>query len=362
MGECRAEIVAMMRTAAVPGLSIAVTRPDQVVYADAFGCGDLATRSAATPDTAYLWFSMSKLVTATAALRLADEGRLDLDAPAVEFGDHLRLACPVQPTIRQLLTHTAGLANPVPIRWVHAADARAPDPQVLLRRLLRRRRAVRYPVGGVAHYSNVGYLLAAAVNAAAAGTPFTDYVQRAVLGPTGMRTTGYALHAGATQATGYVRIPPGGGPLLGALLPSGIVGERHGRHLALRPFLVDGPGYGGIVGGVLDAALFLRMHLADGEIDGHRILAPQTARGMRRVVARGRPFHHAVGWFRKPVHGDDEDYDEDYVEHFGAGAGFWNVMRLYPTRGVGIVVMTNSTRSYRFHELLHRLARGSWGA
>ena len=250
------------------------------------------------------------------------------------------------------------MANPLPIRWVHAADAPAPDPHVLLHKLLRSRRAVRYPVGGAAHYSNVGYLVAAAVIAAAAGTPFVDYVQRAVLGPAGMRATGYALHAGATQATGYVRVPPGGGPLLGALLPSGIVGERQGRQLALRPFLVDGPGYGGIVGGVLDAARFLRMHLADGEIDGYRILAPQTARGMRRVVARGRPFHHAVGWFRKPVHGDGEDY----VEHFGAGVGFWNVMRLYPTRGVGIVVMTNSTRSYRFHELLHRLARGSWGA
>jgi CubicO group peptidase (beta-lactamase class C family) len=99
------------------------------------------------------------------------------------------------------------------------------------------------------------------------------------------------------------------------------------------------------------------MHLADGEVDGHRILTPQTARGMRTVVATGRPFHPAVGWFRKPVHGDGEDY----VEHFGARAGFWNVMRLYPTRGVGIVVMTNSTRSSRFHELLHSLARRSWG-
>ena len=78
---------------------------------------------------------------------------------------------------------------------------------------------------------------------------------------------------------------------------------------------------------------------------------------MPTVVATGRPFHHAVGWFRKPVHGDGEDY----VERFGAGVGFWNVMRLYPTRGIGIVVMTNSTRPYRFHELLHRLARRSWG-
>jgi hypothetical protein len=44
------------------------------------------------------------------------------------------------------------------------------------------------------------------------------------------------------------------------------------------------------------------------------------------------------------------------VEHFGTGAGFWNVMRLYPDDGVGIVVMSNSTHSYDFEPLFGLLA------
>jgi len=44
------------------------------------------------------------------------------------------------------------------------------------------------------------------------------------------------------------------------------------------------------------------------------------------------------------------------VEHFGTGAGFWNVVRLYPDQGVGIVVMTNSTRSYDFEPMFGLLA------
>lgn len=46
--------------------------------------------------------------------------------------------------------------------------------------------------------------------------------------------------------------------------------------------------------------------------------------------------------------------------HFGAGAGFWNVMWLYPSRGLGIVVMSNSTRRYDFEPLFALLASASW--
>jgi hypothetical protein len=48
------------------------------------------------------------------------------------------------------------------------------------------------------------------------------------------------------------------------------------------------------------------------------------------------------------------------VEHFGTGAGFWNLMRLYPDRGRGVVIMTNSTTSYDFEPLLALLAGASW--
>src|SRR6476619_4695675 len=65
----------------VPGLSLTVTSSSGRVYTGAFGEADLAAHRATPTGTRFLWFSMAKIVTATAALRLADEGRLDLDAP-----------------------------------------------------------------------------------------------------------------------------------------------------------------------------------------------------------------------------------------------------------------------------------------
>jgi CubicO group peptidase (beta-lactamase class C family) len=225
----------------------------------------------------------------------------------------------------------------------------------LLRRVMGHGRAYRYPVGRSARYSNVGYLALGQVIAAAAHMPFQAYVQQAVLAPVGMGRTGFAYPTGADRATGYVKAPGIADPILRRLLPRGVAGNRRGRYLALNPFYVDGPAYGGLVGNVMDAGRFLRMHLGDGEIDGQRVLGPQTARRMRSIDHPGKPFDHGTGWFRRPTASRG-----DWVEHYGSGVGFWNVMRIYPDRGLGIVIMSNSTTRYDFEPLLAVLADATW--
>ena len=129
-------VTAMMRRSDVSGLSVAVVDPDGVLFARGYGLASREASRPATASTAYLWFSMTKIVTATAALRLADEGRLDLDAPVGHYVDYLQAPGRTQPKVGQLLSHTAGLGNPLPIRWAHPADAEPLDPEALLRRVM----------------------------------------------------------------------------------------------------------------------------------------------------------------------------------------------------------------------------------
>jgi CubicO group peptidase (beta-lactamase class C family) len=344
-----------MLKAGIPGVSVAVVDRDRVLFAGGYGQADLAAGTPATASTSYLWFSMTKMVTATAALRLADDGRLDLAAPVGDYVDYLRGPGKAQPSVGQLLTHTAGLGNPLPIRWAHAAEAAAPDPEALLRKLMARRRAYRYPVGQMARYSNVGYLAAGQIISAAAGMPFEDYVHRSILQPLGMHNTGFGRQPGGSRATGYIKAPRIADPVLRGLLPPGIAADRHGGYLSLNSFHVDGPAYGGLVGDVLDAAKFLRMHLRDGELEGNHVLAPESARRMRVIERAGKPFTHGIGWFRR-----SPDSTKPWVEHFGTGVGFWNVMRLYPGYGTGVVIMSNSTAAYDFEPLMQLLVRASW--
>jgi CubicO group peptidase (beta-lactamase class C family) len=282
---------------------------------------------------------MSKIATATAAVALAEAGVFDLDAPVTAYLPGYPTGRPV---VRQLLDHTAGLGNPLPIGWVHPAGERGPDPRVFLWRRLRGRTPTRHRVGGPAHYSNVGYLVLGEVLRRATGEPVTDLVTRTVLGPAGMRSTGYVHPADGSAATGYVRLPRPATAALRLLLPDGILGARHGRHQAFRPFLVDGPAYGGLIGPATDAARLAALHLADGSAGGHRILSPGATRRMRTVTARGRTRDFGQGWFRPA---GARGTGPAYVEHLGSGAGFHNLVRIYPGLDLGVVIMTNATNA-----------------
>lgn len=339
----------------IPGISIAVAGSDRVLYAGAVGYADLAQRRQASPEDQYPWFSMTKIATATAAMRLHATGVLDLDAPIgtylSDYQPHTRYG---HPTMRQLLTHTGGLRNPMPIRWVRAEHQDADPAQ--LARIAGKHGTPRKVVGESASYSNVGYLLAGHVIEAVTGDPVEDCVTHLVLEPMGMTSTGYQYRPSAPRATGYFRVPGGVVPALRALLPDGIVGPRVAGYTTLRPFLVNGASYGGLIGNVTDAARFAAAHLARAA-DAHPLLDQADLERMRTITARGKRFDHGIGWFRRPA---DSHRTPAFVEHYGTGVGFWNAMRIYPDDGLAMLAMANTTAQWNVDHLFTQLKELTW--
>jgi CubicO group peptidase (beta-lactamase class C family) len=329
--------------ASVPGVAIAIVDPDGVRAATAVGSADLTRDIAASPGMVCPWFSMTKIVTATSALRLSERGVLDLDEPIVS---HLPAFARMEPTeraarvtSRHLLQHSAGLANPIPVTWVHPADQPGPDPTAFLEHQLEKHPKLRFDPGTRSSYSNLGTLCLGAVMSQVTSTPFVDLVTEEVLRPLGMRETGFAFtdENEPRAATGY---HPKRSPMR-LLLPRWVIGPSTGRWMSFRRFVLDGSAYGGLIGPVTDAAAFLRMHLRDGDLDGTRILTAESARAMREITVDGRRFDLGLGWFRPAK---ARDADPAFVEHLGGGAGFFNVIRLYPSRSVGIAAMGNATK------------------
>jgi CubicO group peptidase (beta-lactamase class C family) len=330
-------------TDAVPGLSVSVAKDDRLVWARGFGFADVATAIPATPKTSYLWFSMTKIVTATAVMRLAEGGHLDLDAPADEYFRAFKVVSqPAPVTVRHLLSHSSGLANPLPIRWVRPADAPPSVHGAFVGRLLAKNRRLRFVPGDRAAYSNLGYLVLGEVISEVSGTRYEDYVREEILVPLGMRRTGfvYPEPAGEGAATGYQPLRKPLAPLLRAALPRGVVGPRQGRYVSFNPFYVKGAAYGGLVGGVDEASRFVLLHLSGGEVDGTRLLSAESVKAMQRIIPRGGKRDFGLGWFRSR---QDEGRRTAFVEHLSGGAGFWNVMRIYPEESLGVVVMGNTT-------------------
>ena len=172
-----------------------------------------------------------------------------------------------------------------------------------------------------------------------------------------MSSTGYRWRAGAPAATGYVRLARPLVPVLRAALPAGLVGDRVGDQQAFRPFLVDGAGYGGLVGDVVDAGRLAALRLGDGALAGRRVLSPEAAQRMRTIATPGKPFDLGLGWFRPAA---QRGVSPAFVEHLGSGGGYCNVLRIYPELDLGVAVMANTTRSYDHHAICTAAATTAW--
>ncbi len=294
-------------------------------------------------ETAFLWFSMTKIVTATAVMQMFERGLVDLDDPVERFVPEFprpRSGWP-EVRIRHLLSHSSGLANPLPVRWVHLAGSDGRDPRDFTVELLRRNSRLRFEAGSRAAYTNLGYIVLGQVIASATGQSYEDYVAREILEPLSMHRTAYRYDTlGQDVATGYQpRLNPMT-PIFRALLPPGIIGDKVGRFVSFNRFNVDGAAYGGLVGSARDAGRFMVAHLNGGELDGVRLISPESVKAMQTIQATGRKLDVGFGWFRR---GSARSKGELYLEHLGGGGGFWSMMRIYPERGVGVLSMGNVT-------------------
>jgi CubicO group peptidase (beta-lactamase class C family) len=318
-----------------------VVKPAGNVWSAGFGVADIETASPADADTVYLWFSMTKLVTATAAVQLAERRQLDLDSPVTDLVPEFpRRGGASRVTVRHLLSHSAGLANPIPIGWVRLADAPGEDLRAFTARLLEKHSRLRAAPGGRARYSNLGYLALGDVIQAASSSPYTEYVRAQILEPLGMTTTDFVYREGMVQraATGYHPRFDVSTPLLRLMTPAGMFDHRAGRFWALSRFCVEGAPYGGLIGTVTDAARVLGLHLDPAAHRG--VLSEQSVLAMQQTTARGRKLDVGLGWFRRR---SDPRSSAHYWEHLGGGGGFFNTMRIYPELKLGLVAMGNAT-------------------
>ncbi|MCC6338031.1 MAG: beta-lactamase family protein [Myxococcales bacterium] len=181
------------------GLSVAVLHGGQA-WLEGFGLATVTPPQDATPTTSYRIGSLTKTFTAVAALRLAEEGRLPLDADVRTLVPRFPpRAWPVTP--RQLLGHTGGVG------WYRSPkDAWTTAPTTTAQALdLFRNRPLVFQPGTQFLYSSFGYVLLGAAVEKAAGEPFAAHLERTLWGPLGLSHTGLEADekTQASRATGY---------------------------------------------------------------------------------------------------------------------------------------------------------------
>ena len=231
-----------------------------VAYRQAYGHRALVpTPEPMTEDTIFDLASLTKVIATTPAIMLLIErGQVKLDAPVSTYIPGFTGEGRERVTVRELLTHTSGLPPDLETNdWhgYHTAIKMACAEKLVT------------PPGTAYRYSDINFILLGEIVRRVAGMPLPDFVQREIFNPLQMTNTGF--------------LPPQSE--LPRIAPTEVVNGKPWRGVVHDPSarrMGGVAGHAGLFSTASDLARFARMMLNLGELDGTRILKPETVKLM----------------------------------------------------------------------------------
>jgi D-alanyl-D-alanine carboxypeptidase len=321
----------------VPGLQYIVVDDKGTLFEYAGGWADIRHQQAMTLDTTLMAYSMTKTFTAVAMLQLVEQGTVGLDdeidryLPDIPYaGNHI--------TIRQLLCHTAGIPNPIPLRWVHLAEEDVSfDEDAALAQVLRDNPKLAFQPGQKFAYSNIGYWLLGKIIERVTDRSYPNYVRANILVPLGLAAPelDFVIPDPVQHANGYLAKYSITNLIKGFVTDSKFWGDYEGNWLRLKSHHLNGSAFGGLVGTARGFSRFLQDQLRTESV----LLSAETKRLLetQQTDSAGNPIPMTLGWHVGATRGTSYFFKE------GGGGGFHSEMRLYPLKRIASVVMVNST-------------------
>lgn len=317
----------------IPGISIGVVTSDTLAFTGDAGYANRTKGKVTSPDTLYNIASVTKLFTAMLALRMADEGLVDLDAPVA---NHLpedvhmpRDATDGAVTVRHLLTHSSGLPRNPPKRASLDADAprdagvwdayKIADLYAALPAT-----TLKSNVGEKVEYSNFGYGLLGHILERAGGQPFETLLRQRILEPLGMSDT--AITVTPAQADRVAAFYWSKDP------------DRREQHARARYGEVAA--HGGLTSNVSDLAAFMVAAMPRPDVHPTRKRPASELMSTPQLVVQKSARYKiemALGWFRKT----DLENGAVTLFHVGEVDGHTAGLFIEPKLRIGVIVLQN---------------------
>lgn len=305
----------------VPGVAAGVFLDGTEIYAF-HGVTSVENPLPVDEHTLFQFGSTGKTFTATAVLRLVEEGRVDLDAPVRTYVPELRLkAADVaeRVTVLQLFNHTAGWDGDLIVDTGNGDDA--------LAKYVERMATIEQisPLGSTVSYNNASLSLAGRLIEKVTEKPYEEAMRELVLDPLGLGETLFFANDVMTRrfAVGHTR-------------------HEDGSITVNRPWALPRSAHpaGGMSAPAAEQIAWARFHLGDGTApDGTRLLPKEMLQRMKEPTAdmRGSALGDAVGisWLLKDLDG------ARLVSHGGTTNGQHSDFHMVPSRNFAVISMAN---------------------
>ncbi len=307
-----------MQDKKLPALSIALVDDQQTVWAKGFGWEDADKKIAATAETVYRVGSVSKLFTDIGIMQLVERGVIDLDAPVTNYLPDFKPNNPFNKaiTLRQLMSHRSGLVREPPMG--NYFDDTAPSLAQTVQSL--NSTALVYEPEKRIKYSNAGIAVVGYVLEQTQKQPFTQYLQKAVLAPMGLR------HSSFEPA-----------PDISKHLAKAYMWSYDGREFIAPAFQLGMAPAGSMYSTVTDLARFMSVLFNGGKSGGSQILKPETLEKMwtPQFAAPEQKSGFGIGFAISELQGHRR------IGHGGAIYGFATELAALPDARLGVIAVTN---------------------
>jgi len=355
-----AYVTRVMRDFQVPGVAIAVVQNGRVLLAKGYGVRKLGESTPVDEHTLFGIASNTKAFTATALGLLVEEGKLEWDAPVINYLPWFAMYDPFvtrELTVRDILVHRSGLGlGAGDLLWWPSSTY---DRKEIARRLRYIKPATSFRSAYA--YDNVLYTVAGELIETVSGQTWEDFIAARILARVGM--TESSVRHSAAMGGGNVATPHA---------------EVNDTIRPITPFASDNTNpAGGINSSATDMAKWMIVQLDSGRVAGGRLFAARTARELWTVVTPLQPGNpppelalnratfagYGLGFFLRDYRGFK------MVWHTGGLPGYVSRVTLIPDQRIGIAVLTNQESGEAFNAISLRIldqllgfAPTDWGA
>lgn len=302
----------------LPAFSISLVDRDKVVWADGFGFQDAKKTIPATAETVYRVGSISKLFTDIAVMQLAEEGKLDLDAPIQKYLPDFKPknSFGIKQTLRQMMTHRSGLVRESPVG--NYFDPNEPSLRETVASL--NRTELVYKPETRTKYSNAAIAVVGLALEQQLDVSHPQRVRQSILNPLHMDNSGFVV-------TGE----------MSPKLATGWMWTYDDRRFQAPTFLLGTGPAGNLYSNVVDLSKFLSCLFDGGRTDGGQILKPETLAEMvaPRMDADGNSVGYGLGFRVQQLDGHVK------IGHGGAVYGFSTQLEALTQRKLGVAAASS---------------------
>lgn len=320
-----------------PSVQYIIFNKDNIIHKFQSGFSDIKNQQEASQNTTYNAYSITKTFTALSILQLAEQNKIDINQPIKNYLPEFPYSSEI--TIRQLMTHSAGIPNPIPLSWIHLADEhKSFDRNNFFSKVFIKNNKSKSKPNQKFAYSNLGYVLLGQLIEKVSGISYEDYVRTNVLQPLNIKPNelDFTITDINQHAKGYHKKYSFSNLILGLLLDkSKYVDKTEGKWNSFEYNYVNGASYGGLIGTSNAFAKYIQELLKPNckliTDDYKKMLFTEN------YTSNGKASKMCLSWFSGQLNGNQ------YFAHAGGGGGYYCEIRIYSDLGIGSVIMFNRT-------------------